>query len=378
MAGLANLLRLVPSGGPAVCNVSVTNVCNATCSFCNFAHDKGLVTHRSWLDADRFGEALQLLYTKADVRFLTFMGGEPLLHPKIFAMADAAKRAGINPTMVTNGWQLPGKVDAIAESGISTLFISIDSADPAVHERNRGLKGVCERIRAATGRLVERGVTPVASVVMSKLVTDYPALGRFLRELGFKAVTFSYPRADAYGSSSMVYSDSDLVAVNNEDLIKSFAAADAIRDIIPVQNPRASMADMVRRLRGEPERFVCHAGYKYFYLDWNYDLWRCEAWNKPMCKLWDFEPEKRVRDGCQACMTDCYRDASVMLQLAVAVGDAFKRMGEGRPVAAAAAIANRQTAASLGAVVDQGGHLSGLTGIGRKRPKPVVEAPAAV
>lgn len=378
MAGLGNLLRLVPSGGPAVCNVSVTNVCNATCSFCNFAHDKGLVMHRSWLDAARFDEALQLLYTKADVRFLTFMGGEPLLHPKIFDMARAAKRAGINPTMVTNGWQLPGKTDAIAEAGITTLFISIDSADPAAHEKNRGLKGVCERIRAATGPLAARGVTPVASVVMSKLVTDYPALGRFLRDLGFKAVTFSYPRADAYGSSSMVYSDSDLVAVSNDDLIRSFAAADAIRDIIPVQNPRASMADMVRRLRGEPERFVCHAGYKYFYLDWNYDLWRCEAWSKPMCKLWDFEPEKRVRDGCQACMTDCYRDASVMLQLAVSVGDAFARMGEGRPVAAAAALANRQTAASLGAVVDQGGHLSGLTGIGRRRPKQVVEAPAAV
>ena len=56
---------------------------------------------------------------------------------------------GVQPTLVTNGWLLPGKVDALAATGITTLFISIDAADPRVHERNRGLKGVCERIRGA-------------------------------------------------------------------------------------------------------------------------------------------------------------------------------------------------------------------------------------
>jgi MoaA/NifB/PqqE/SkfB family radical SAM enzyme len=366
MPGIGDLLRLVPSGGPAVCNVSITNACNATCDFCNFAHDKNIVTHRSWLDATKFDAALKLLHTRGNVRFLTFMGGEPLLHPKIGEMARATTEAGIQPTLVTNGWLLPTKLDALAASGISTLFISIDSEDAAVHEKNRGLKGVCERIKEANGRMVKHGMTPVASVVMSKLVTDYRALANFVRELGFKGITFSYPRTAAYGSSSLVYSeDSDLVDITAKDLIKSFEAADGIRDLIPVQNPRASMADMVRRLRGEKERFVCVAGYKYFYLDWNYDLWRCEAWDKPMCSLWEFNGSQTVRDGCQACMTDCYRDASVMLHLAVAIGDAFKGLSEGRLGAAAAALASRQTLSALGAVIGQGKHLSGLTGIGR-------------
>ncbi len=47
-SGLADLLRLVPRGGPAILNASVTNMCNATCDFCNFAHDKGFVTDRRW------------------------------------------------------------------------------------------------------------------------------------------------------------------------------------------------------------------------------------------------------------------------------------------------------------------------------------------
>jgi MoaA/NifB/PqqE/SkfB family radical SAM enzyme len=362
-SGLRDLLGLVPHGGPAICNVSVTNTCNATCNFCNFAHDKGLVTHRAWLDGDRFVEALTVLKQRANVRFVTFMGGEPLLHPRIVDMARMAAEAGIQPTLVTNGWLLPGKLDALVAAGITTIFISIDSPDAAVHEKNRGLRGVCTRIREANAHMAKLGVTPIASVAMTKLVTDYRALARFLRELGFAAVTFSYPRKAALASSSLAWSeDSDLVDMTPQEIAAAFDSADSVRDIIPVHNPRASMADLKRRLRGEPERFVCHAGYKYFYLDWNYDLWRCEDWKEPLCPVWDFDASRVMRDGCQACSTDCYRDASVMLQFAVALGDAFARISEGRVGAAVAALADKRNLASLGAVVGHGTRLARLAG----------------
>jgi hypothetical protein len=35
-----DMLRLVRHGGPALCNIAVTNSCNATCDFCNFANGK--------------------------------------------------------------------------------------------------------------------------------------------------------------------------------------------------------------------------------------------------------------------------------------------------------------------------------------------------
>ncbi|WP_448190974.1 radical SAM protein [Azospirillum sp. sgz301742] len=365
---LPDLLRLVPCGGPAICNISVTNSCNATCSFCNFAHDKGVVTDRRWLDAERFAEALTRLRDRAGVRFVTFMGGEPLLHPNIAEMAATASGLGVQPTLVTNGWLLPAKLDALVAAGVTTLFISIDAADAGVHETNRGLKGVCDRIREATARMAAYGVTPIASVAMTRLIGDYGALAAFLKTLGFAAVTFSYPRKAALGSSSLVWSeDSGLVDLSPDELIAAFDAVDAVRPVIPVFNPSASVADMRRRLRGEAERFPCLAGYKYFYLDWNYDLWRCEDWREPLCSVWDFEASRMVRDGCQACMTDCYRDASVMLHFAVALGDAFARLCEGRLGAAAAALADRRNAVSLGAVIDHGSRLSRLAGFGTSR-----------
>jgi len=362
-SGAADLLRLVPRGGPAICNVSVTNMCNATCDFCNFAHDKGFVTDRRWLDASRFADALTRLREQAHVRFVTFMGGEPLLHPKIAEMAATASGMGIQPTLVTNGWLLPGKLDALAATGITTLFISIDAADAATHERNRGLRGVCERIRESTARMARLGIIPIASVAMTRLITDYPALGHFLRGLGFAAVTFSYPRKAPLGSSSLVWSeDSTLVDMTPAELLAAFDAVETVRPIIPVHNPREGIADMRRRLTGEGERFVCHAGYKYFYLDWNYDLWRCEDWKAPLSSVWDFTPERMVRDGCQACTTDCYRDASIMLHFTIALGDSFARLSEGRLGAAVGALADRRNLGSIRAVMRQGRRLKGLAG----------------
>jgi len=364
-SGLMDLLRLVPQGGPAILNASVTNLCNATCDFCNFAHDKGFVTDRRSMDATRFAESLALMKAQGNVRFVTFMGGEPLLHPKIAEMMQTATDMGVQPTLVTNGWLLPGKLDAIAATGISTIFISIDSEHAAEHEKNRGLKGVCERIAESNKRLAAMGITPIASVAMTRLVGSYAALGHFLKELGFAAVTFSYPRKAALGSSSLVWSeDSDLVDMSTAELLAAFDGVEETRKIIPVHNPRQGIADMRRRLTGEGERFICHAGYKYFYMDWNYDLWRCEDWKAPISSVWDFTPDKMVRDGCQACTTDCYRDASIMLHFSVALGDSFARLREGKIGAAIGALADKRNLGSIAAVIGHGKRLKGLVGAG--------------
>ncbi len=70
---------------------------------------------------------------------------------------------------------VPGKLDALGDAGIRTVFISIDAPDAPTHEANRGLKGVFGRIREANARMRARGMTPIASVAMTRLVGDYRA-----------------------------------------------------------------------------------------------------------------------------------------------------------------------------------------------------------
>jgi hypothetical protein len=117
---------------------------------------------------------------------------------------------------------------------------------------------------------------------------------------------------------------------------------------------------MKRHLRSEPERFVCYAGYKSFYMDWNYDMWRCDAWKERLCPIWDFETAPHIRDGCTACIADCYRDSSVMLHFVVSLGDAIDQLAAGRIIVALKTLADRRNFVSLGAVIENAAVLSRL------------------
>ena len=99
-------------------------------------------------------------------------------------------------------------------------------------------------------------------------------------------------------------------------------------------------------------------------MDWNYDVWRCDAWNRPMCSVWDLADTPLIRDGCTACIADCYRDSSVMLHFAVALGDALDQVGQGSVLAALKILADRRNFASLGAVIENAGVLARLAKLG--------------
>jgi MoaA/NifB/PqqE/SkfB family radical SAM enzyme len=354
------MLRLIRQGGPALCNIAVTNSCNAACNFCNFAKGKLARKNLRWMDANRFEAALDILHGRG-IRYVSFFGGEPLLHARLADMIAIAISKGMGTAIITNGWLLPSRLDQLAACGLKTVYVSIDAPRMSTHESNRGLTGLGERIRAATSRMPGLGMLPLAQVTMNKLISNYRDLVPLLRELGFKAVAFSYPQKAQLGSSSLAWSsDSDLVNFSDLELLQSFDAVDDLRHVFRVNNPRASVADMKRHLRKEPERFVCYGGYKSFYMDWNFDIWRCDAWQERMCSVWEFAQTPLVRDACTACMADCYRDSSVMLHFAVSLGDALDFLSAGHILAALKAIVDQRNLSSLAAVLGNAPVLSRL------------------
>src|SRR5262245_21045404 len=122
---------------PAVCDVSVTNVCNATCDFCSYAYNKQLIKDKRWIERVDFARALPILYRRG-IRYISFQGGEPLLHPEIDRLVAETYAAGIRPVLITNGWLLPQKIEELIAARLGTLLVSIDSHSLADHERNRG------------------------------------------------------------------------------------------------------------------------------------------------------------------------------------------------------------------------------------------------
>jgi MoaA/NifB/PqqE/SkfB family radical SAM enzyme len=364
VANTWDMLKVIRNGGPAFCTIAVTTACNAACDFCNFARGKVRARDLCWLDAAQFDRALAILHQR-NVRYISFFGGEPLLHPRLADMIAMVIAHGMGPAVITNGWLLPARLDELAGAGLKTVYISIDAAAMKDHEANRGLPGLGERIRSAVARMLGLGMTPLAQVTMSRLLGDYRALAPLLRDLGFKAVAFSYPQRTKLGSSSLAWSaDSRLTNLSDSELVSAFDSLEELRRVFPVNNPRASVADMKRHLRGEPERFVCYAGYKSFYMDWNYSMWRCEASGTRMGSVWEFADTPFIRDNCTACVADCYRDSSVMLHFAVSLGDAVDQLQEGHVLSALKALWNTNNAISFGAVVENAHILARLAKLG--------------
>jgi MoaA/NifB/PqqE/SkfB family radical SAM enzyme len=353
---------------PAVCDVSVTNACNAACDFCSYARDKGVVRDHRWLDPAKFAKALPILYRRG-IRYVNFQGGEPLLHHAIDRLVADARAAGTRPAVITNGWWLPKKIDSLVAHGLGTLLISIDSHSMVAHERNRGLEGLEERIRDGIAIARRQRIPVLASVTINRLV-DYEQLPAVLADLGFDAVTFSYPRREPFGSSSLVYSmDSSLIAFSKSELISALDKIKTMSKRFPVMNPIAGITDIQRHVRGEEERFACVGGHKYFYLDWNLDIWRCEAWAAPLGSVFEFDRIPDQRDRCTACMMSCYRDTSVLMHAGVAMSDAAAAIGVGRVDKAARSVFKSSVAVSLLSVAQQASKIGRLAGVRGARPK---------
>ncbi len=338
-------------GGPGFLQFAITNICNARCEFCNFAVDK--------FDPSRWRsvtwEQARVVIDIADnnhIGYMLFVGGEPLAHKDLRAMVRYAAERGIRPLICTNGslWT-EQNMRGFADDGLSSVIMSIDSHDVARHEKNRGLPDVCRKIKRANEVFADLGVQTTASITVSRLIDDYDKLPEFLRTLGFSNCTFSYPLT-TLDSSYLSFSDSKLVSYSPEELIGVFENIKAMkkRSGYAVVNPIESLTEMQRHLRKEPERFGCLGGHKYFYLDWNLDLYRCHAWDKPMCNIYDFDESKLIRDGCTKCMIDCYRDPSVLHYVAISASDAWNNLKKGKLSAAAGNVLDRRNLVSLRAV----------------------------
>jgi MoaA/NifB/PqqE/SkfB family radical SAM enzyme len=323
------LLRLILQGGPGFCQIAVTNVCNARCRFCSFP--RVAPADRVMADPVRLCRGLEFLKDKG-VHYLCLTGGEPLLYPELLPALGRARDLAIHTLLCTNGLLLtPAYIRELQAAGLETLIISVDGPSAGAHDAHRGLSGLTEHIREMMPALHRAGLDPVASVTLSRLIGDLGEMLRFLEELGFRRVTFSYP-ITRLNSSYLGFADHYSVDFTPAELYQWFSQVKELKATtsLNILNPRLGLSELQRQLTGRPGRFPCLAGYKYFFVDWHLQVYRCHYLDETLGPLEEIGRIQPIRDGCTDCTIDCYRDASVYQYPAVSVADSLAALRRGK------------------------------------------------
>jgi radical SAM protein with 4Fe4S-binding SPASM domain len=113
----------------------VTAACNLSCEYCRASASAS--PDEAELSTE---EALAFIDQVAPEKpMIILSGGEPLLRPDLFDLAEHARDRGIRVSLATNGTLLsPGMVERIKRSGIKRVSISLDGPGPEVHDVVRG------------------------------------------------------------------------------------------------------------------------------------------------------------------------------------------------------------------------------------------------
>jgi len=196
-------------------------------------------------------------------------------------------------------------------------------------------------------------LNPVASVTLSRLVDDLEGMVQFLARLGFQRVTFSYPVTRLY-SSYLGFADHYSVDFSPEELYRWFGRIKDLKATSPltILNPKLGLTDLQRQLEQRPGRFPCLAGYKYFFVDWTLQVFRCHFQADTLGPLEEIHTLTPIRDDCQACTIDCYRDPSVYQYLAVSVADGLSALRRGQWLEGLGALLHPYNLLSLAALLE--------------------------
>lgn len=117
--------------------------CNLECVHCRRLEVSRELSRKDldYEQAMRFIESLP----QTGKPIVVFSGGEPLMRPDIFELAQRAKEIGLPTALATNGTPVDDAVaKRIVKTGFRRVSISFDGPSPETHDKFRGIDGAFE------------------------------------------------------------------------------------------------------------------------------------------------------------------------------------------------------------------------------------------
>jgi MoaA/NifB/PqqE/SkfB family radical SAM enzyme len=348
--------------------VQLTDRCNARCPQCGMRASASFI--RSSLDRDTVFRLIDVASDRG-IKAISFTGGEPLLDvDHLIELINRAGEAGIPYIRTgTNGFifhhpertdfydRVARLADRLAATPLRNFWISLDSADDAMHEKMRGFPGIVVGIAKALPIFHRAGIYPSVNLGINRNVGGLAtsslkpgkgmdeqaylqtfrsryqdAFRRFYQravDLGFTMANACYPMSidppeDRQGLSA-VYAATTVADIvrftpsEKTELFRALACAiQAFRGKIRIFSPLCAIEALIRQYSGTqtPPTYGCHGGIDFFFVNAaDGHAYPCGyRGNEDLGWLWEIPSGRpkplKEKDACRQCDWECFRDPS--------------------------------------------------------------------
>lgn len=177
--------------------LQVCHSCNAKCVMCSIWKNPLLG------DTGRLHRIIDRLYALG-FEWITFWGGEPLLHPDIDEMLQHAKSKGLNIQIITNGSLIKEHINSIT-GYVDNLVVSIDSGIPEIHDKIRNKKGIFEDAVEGIKAVIQSHIHPnieIDCTILNENAETLESIIHLSYSLGKIFVDFDPAQINGVGNNS--------------------------------------------------------------------------------------------------------------------------------------------------------------------------------
>ena len=161
----------------------VTGACNLRCIHCHATSGKAAPDE---LTTDEGKKLIDMLAATSEFRTLIYTGGEPLVRPDIFTLLKYSQKAGLANIIATNGTMIDEEIAfKLKDHGVVCNAISIDAADPHIHDSIRNKPGAFELALRAIEATKKAGILlQINTTAMEYNMSHLPELIGFADDCG--------------------------------------------------------------------------------------------------------------------------------------------------------------------------------------------------
>lgn len=152
---------------PFQATLELTYRCNERCGHCYLATYDDREDGRPPLTFPEWTRILDQL-AEAGTMVLVLIGGEAMMHPQFWKIAECGADKNFGLSLITNGLLLDdAAADRMAKLGFYQVSVSLYSANPEIHDRMTRRRGSYQRTVAAIERLHSRGVEVIVNCLLT-------------------------------------------------------------------------------------------------------------------------------------------------------------------------------------------------------------------